>query len=118
MISALQALSGTVYVGGVCGGCASAGSITNAKCHCNIYSPNYTPGFIFGREQSETTIANNCAVGGMLVKEWDDSDAEPVAKGTKLNASNYYRFIYTAEPEWENANYNGCTLLSQKPKLQ
>ena len=101
-----------------CGGSETAGSIANAKCHCNIYSPNYVPGFIFGKERSETTIAVNCAVGGMLVKEWDDSDAEPVAKGTKLNANNYFRYVYTAEPEWENANYDGCTLLSQKPKLQ
>ena len=111
-------LKSVYYIGGVCGGSETAGSITNAKCHCNIYSPNYVPGFIFGKERSETTIANNCAVGGMLVKEWDDSDAEPVAKGTKLNANNYFRYVYTAEPEWENANYDGCTLLSQKPKLQ
>lgn len=117
-ISVTGTLSGTVYVGGVCGGSATAGSITNAKCHCNIYSPDYTPGFIFGKERSETTIANNCAVGGMLVKEWDDSDAEPVAKGTKLNASNYFKYLYTSEPEWENANYDGCTLLTSKPSLQ
>ena len=117
-INVTGTLNGTVYIGGVCGGSATAGSIANAKCYCNIYSPNYVPGFIFGKERSETTIAVNCAVGGMLVKEWDDSDAEPVAKGTKLNASNYFRYVYTAEPEWENANYDGCTLLSQKPKLQ
>ena len=54
----------------------------------------------------------------MLVKEWDDSDAEPVAKGTKLNASNYFKYLYTSEPEWENANYDGCTLLTSKPSLQ
>ena len=111
-------LKSVYYIGGVCGGSETAGSITNAKCYCNIYSPEYAAGFIFGKERSETTIAQNCAVGGMRVKEWDESDAEPVAKGTKLNANNFFDHIYTATPEWDNANYDGCTLLTKRPSLQ
>ena len=111
-------LKSVYYIGGVCGGSETAGSIANAKCYCNIYSPEYATGFIFGKERSETTIAQNCAVGGMRVKEWDESDAEPVAKGTKLNANNFFDHIYTATPEWDNANYDGCTLLTKRPSLQ
>ena len=111
-------LKSVYYIGGVCGGSETAGSITNAKCYCNIYCPDYAAGFIFGKERSETTIAKNCAVGGIRVKEWDESDAEPVAKGTKLNASNYFDHIYTAIPAWDNADYDGCTLLTKKPSLQ
>ena len=111
-------LKSVYYIGGVCGGSETAGSITNAKCYCNIYSPEYAAGFIFGKERSETTIAKNCAIGGMRVKEWDESDAEPVAKGTKLNANNFFDHIYTATPEWDNADYDGCTVLTKKPSLQ
>lgn len=117
-INVTGTFGGTTYIGGICGGSVSSGRITNAKCYCNIYSADYPSGFIFGRERSETTVAVNCAVGGMRVTGWDDEDMEPVAEGYTLEEGNYFDYIYSATPTWDNDNYDGCTLLTTKPSLQ
>lgn len=111
-------LNGVYYIGGVCGGSTGAGTIANAKCYCNLYSGEYLAGFIFGKERVDKTRAINCAVGGMRVTGWDDEDMEPVAEGNTLEEGNYFDYIYSATPTWDNNNYDGCTLLTTKPSLQ
>lgn len=111
-------LNGVYYIGGVCGGSLATGSITNAKCYCNLYPGEYLAGFIFGTERSTTCKAINCAVGGMRVTEWDYEDDTPRAKGDELSEGNYFDFIYTSQPVWDNNNYDGCTFLTTKPTLQ
>ena len=54
----------------------------------------------------------------MRVTGWDDEDMEPVAEGYTLEEGNYFDYIYSATPTWDNDNYDGCTLLTTKPSLQ
>lgn len=97
-------------VGGIAA--ISSSIITGAKAHCNIDAPSDIAfGWITGSARSETVKAINCAVGGMRITGWDDSDSEPVPMGTKINSANFHNYIY-GSVNWTNVeNYDGCRLL-------
>jgi hypothetical protein len=97
-------------VGGI--SAISSSIITGAKAHCNIDVPSdIAQGWITGSARSETVKAINCAVGGMRITGWDDSDSEPVPTGTKINSATFHNYIY-GSVDWTNVeNYDGCRLL-------
>ena len=97
-------------VGGIAA--ISSSIITGAKAHCNIDVPSdIAHGWITGSARSETVKAINCAVGGMRITGWDDSDSEPVPTGIKINSANFHNYIY-GSVDWTNVeNYDGCRLL-------
>ena len=106
-----------VYVGGILG---AGKNVVGADCHCEIYAPNASAvGWIMAAARTSTLTATNCGVGGRNITGWDDSDMEPVAKGTKITASTYMNYIYSGgnTTDWSGTeNYDGCTFLSQKPQ--
>ncbi len=106
-----------VYVGGILG---AGKNVVGADCHCEIYAPNASAvGWIMAAARTSTLTATNCGVGGRNITGWDDSDMEPVAKGTKITASTYMNYIYSGgnNTDWSGTeNYDGCTFLSQKPQ--
>ena len=102
--------AGAVTVGGIAA--IAAAPITAAKSYSNIEATNSAVvGWITSSARSETVKAINCAVGGMRITGWDDSDAEPVPTGTKINSANFHNYIY-GSVDWTNVeNYDGCRLL-------
>lgn len=102
--------AGKITVGGIAA--TTAAPITAAKSYSNIeHSSSTVVGWITGSARSETVKAINCAVGGMRITGWDDSDSEPVPMGTKINSANFHNYIY-GSVDWTNVeNYDGCRLL-------
>ncbi|MBR0339523.1 MAG: hypothetical protein IIX40_04915 [Alistipes sp.] len=102
--------AGAVAVGGIAA--IAAAPITAAKSYSNIEATNSAVvGWITSSERTDTVKAINCAVGGMRITGWDDSDSEPVPTGTKINSANFHNYIYGLV-DWTNVeNYDGCRLL-------
>ena len=102
--------AGAVAVGGIAA--IAAAPITAAKSYSNIEATNSAVvGWITSSERTDTVKAINCAVGGMRITGWDDSDSEPVPTGTKINSANFHNYIY-GSVDWTNVeNYDGCRLL-------
>ena len=122
-INVTGTFNGVVYIGGICAGSSSAGSITNAKCYCNIYSSNYPAGFIFGTERSTTCKAINCAVGGKIATtttKYEDSDGIEVFAPlwVELSDTNFFDYMYGGTTDWTGVeNYDGCSFLSVVPEV-
>ena len=118
-----------VWIGGIMGYASS--SVTGATSHCKIQSgdiPNV--GIVMGSARVADTLddagavskagirAIDCKVGGTILNEWNDE--EQVYEGKTLNSSNFHNYIYGSgkSTDWTGTdNYDGCTLLTSKPKF-
>ena len=109
------------YVGGIFG--YALYPIDGASCYCDIMAAGYTNvGWIMGSPRANgTVVATNCKIGGVLVDiEVDEEDESKTEKRTPLTTDNYYKYIYSngANTDWTGVeNYDGCTLLSEKPAI-
>ena len=107
------------YVGGVIGNATA--NLVGASSYCTIKALgcDYV-GMIMGAARAEgTVVASNCQLGGVMVGEYNTEDE--TYETTALNESNYYNFIYGsgASTDWgTSTNYDGCTLLTEKPSIE
>ena len=114
----------TAYVGGIVGN--STMSVNNAEVFCNINAlpingtALYTGvGFITGGTRSADLIASNCKVGGQIIGEYNIEDEE--YKIYTLDESNFFNFIYGSgeSTDWTGTdNYDGCSVLTEKPSVE
>ncbi|MBR0339196.1 MAG: hypothetical protein IIX40_03270, partial [Alistipes sp.] len=123
-------------VGGIVSFSQGLGIIHDCKAYCDIqaYIPKedgsvktaYTNvGFITGSLRIPEVLAEgvalqavvrNCQLGGTWLDDYDGS--EEVFTGKKINSSNFHNYIYGGDTDWSNvADYDGCTLLTSKPKI-
>ena len=108
-----------IYVGGIAATASVA--LENAKSYCLIKASdakdtNCFKGWMTGSSRSETVIAKNCEIGGMLVDEYNVEDEE--YQGTNINAKNYFNFIY-GSADWTGVtDYDGCTHISKAPAIE
>ncbi len=104
-------------IGGIVGNGTFA--ISGAKSYCNIEAKDYTNvGWIMGSARGTTPFAVNCELGGTLVTSWDMTDADPRPIGITLAQDNYFEHIYGGTTDWTGVTgYDGCTVLTSKPKL-
>ncbi len=116
-----SATATTPCFGGLAGTWTALAKITNSKCYCNIETNDRPAGWICGDARSETSYSENCAIGGILITEWDYTDLEPRPIGEQINEGNYTNYMYKsgADTDWTGTtNYDGCTLLSSKPTVE
>lgn len=107
------------YVGGVVGNATA--NLVGAKSYCTVSALGCNNvGVIMGAARAEgTVVASNCQLGGSILGEYNvEDEAYDI---TKLDASNYYNFIYGSgeATDWgTSTNYDGCTLLTEKPTIE
>ena len=123
-------------IGGIVGYSQGLGIIHDCKVYCDIqaYIPNedgsiQTPypnaAFITGSLRIPEVLAKgvalqavvrNCQLGGTWLDNYDGSEEQ--FTGKKINSSNFHNYIYGGDTDWTNvANYDGCSLLTSKPKI-
>ena len=123
-------------VGGIVGYSQGLGIIHDCKAYCDIQA--YIPkedgsietaypnaGFITGSKRipevltkgvALTAVVRNCQLGGTWLDDYDGSEEQ--FTGKKINSSNFHNYIYGGDTDWTNvADYDGCTLLTSKPKI-
>ena len=105
------------------GGIAATATVAleNAKCYCLIKAcdakdTNCCKGWMTGSSRSETVIAKNCEIGGMLVEKYSVEDEE--YQGININAKNYFNYIY-GSADWTGVtDYDGCEYISKAPAIE
>ena len=123
-------------VGGIVGYSQGLGIIHDCKAYCDIQA--YIPkedgsietaypnaGFITGslripevltKGAALQAVVRNCQLGGTWLDDYDGSEEQ--FTGKKINSSNFHNYIYGGDTDWTNvADYDGCTLLTSKPKI-
>ena len=123
-------------VGGIVGFSQGLGIIHDCKAYCDIQA--YIPkedgsietaypnaGFITGslripevlaKGVNLTAVVRNCQLGGTWLDDYDGSEEQ--FTGKKINSSNFHNYIYGGDTDWTNvANYDGCSPLTSKPKI-
>ena len=123
-------------VGGIVGYSQGLGIIHDCKTYCDIQA--YIPkedgsintaypnaGFITGslripevltKGVALQAVVRNCQLGGTWLDDYDGSEEQ--FTGKKINSSNFHNYIYGGDTDWTNvADYDGCTLLTSKPKI-
>jgi hypothetical protein len=121
------------YVGGIVG--YTTLPITGSKAYCDIAATeNAKVGFIAGVERTDTVIASNCQVGGTLASvvvfpgtpEHEDPNSGVIVPGTPdtyekvsypIDATNWFKHIYSAEVAEEVATEDGCELIESAPAI-
>ena len=104
------------YIGGIIGKLNV--NVSNALCYAEIRAKGYTNvGWIMGAARSENSKAVNCKVGGYIrvIDEEDESEALQY-----ITEADYFNYIYGngVNTDWTGTeNYDGCTLLSEKPTI-
>ena len=97
------------YVGGWVG--YTATPIANGAIACSINGgESKNVGMIMGIPYDEATKASNCQVGGIFVGAYDIEDEE--FKTISLDASNYFKYMYSSEIDQATAEANQCTYVS------
>ena len=96
-------------------------NLVGAKSYCTIRAlgcPNV--GMVMGAARAEgTVVASNCQLGGAMLGEYNVEDEE--YKTEPLGESNFFNFIYGSgkATDWgTSTNYDGCTLLTEKPTIE
>jgi hypothetical protein len=114
--------------GGIIGH-SSNGVIENCVCHANLKAigKEGKVGAIMGMGRTEATKASKCKIGGNMVfaehkDTVDDPDGgEPIEEVTNINtpidASSYYKYIYTSAITEDQATEDGCEALATKPAV-
>ena len=114
------------YIGGIIGKLNV--NVSNAQCYAEIVAKGYTNvGWIIGAARvPDVTIdgtttaglqAKNCKVGGYIRVVDEEDESESLAY---INENDYFNYIYGsgANTDWTGTdNYDGCTLLSEKPTI-
>ena len=126
-------IGGETVVGGIVGHTALL--ITGSKAYCDIAATeNAKVGFIAGVERTDTVIASNCQVGGTLASvvvipgepEHEDPNSGVTVPGTPdtyekvsnpIDATNWFKHIYSAEVAEEVATADGCSLIESAPAI-
>ena len=104
------------YIGGIIGKLNV--NVSNAQCYAEIRAKGYTNvGWIMGAARSANSKAVNCKVGGYIrvIDEEDESEAIQY-----ITEADYFNYIYGngINTDWTGTdNYDGCTLLSEKPTI-
>jgi hypothetical protein len=76
-------------------------------------------GQIMGSHRADSNLASNCKVGGTIATDYDTEDEED--KVIALDSTNFHNYIYGSgeATDWgTSTNYDGCTLLSEKPIVE
>jgi hypothetical protein len=125
-VSGAFGASNTAYVGGIVG--SATRSIANAESYCNIKAYRVADGKlimyngvgqIMGSHRADSNLASNCKVGGTIATDYDTEDEED--KVIALDSTNFHNYIYGSgeATDWgTSTNYDGCTLLSEKPIVE
>ena len=127
-------IGGKTVVGGIVG--HTTLPITGSKAYCDIAATeNAKVGFIAGVERTDTVIASNCQVGGTLASvvvtpgtpEHEDPNSGVIVPGTPdtyetvssnpIDATNWFKHIYSAEVAEEVATTDGCSLIESAPAI-
>ena len=109
------------YVGGILGNATANLVGASSYCTINALGCDYV-GMVMGAARGANegaAIALNCQVGGVMVGEYNTEDEK--YETTALSESNYYNFIYGSGEltDWgTSTNYDGCTLLTEKPSIE
>ena len=104
------------YIGGIMG--KSVVGVSNAQCYAEIVAKGYTNvGWIIGTARSENSKAVNCKVGGYIrvIDEEDESESLQY-----ITEADYFNYIYGngINTDWSGTdNYDGCTVLTEKPVI-
>ena len=97
------------YVGGWVG--YTATPIANGAIACSINGgESKNVGMVMGIPYDEATKASNCQVGGTFVGAYDIEDEE--FKTISLDASNYFKYMYSSEISQETAEADQCSYVS------
>ena len=114
--------------GGIIGH-STNGVIENCVCYADLKAigKEGKVGAIMGMGRAEATKASNCKIGGNMVfaenKETvDDPDGgEPIEEviniNTPIDASSYFKYIYTSAITEDQATEDGCEALATKPAV-
>ena len=101
--------SGEAYVGGWAG--FTAHPFTNAVVLCSVDgSKSKNVGMLMGIPYAEATKATKSQVGGTFVGAYDIEDEE--YKTVTLDASNYFKYMYSTEIEQSVAAADECSYVS------
>jgi hypothetical protein len=113
----------TEKLGGVIGQ-SSNGVIESCVCYGDIKAigKEGKVGAIMGMNRTEATKASSCKIGGNMIfspEPGEDSDGNPETKDvlTPINASSYYKYIYTSAITEDQATEDGCEALATKPAV-
>ena len=97
------------YVGGWVG--YTATPIANGAIACSINGgTSQNVGMVMGIPYAEATKVSNCQVGGTFVGAYDIEDEE--FKTISLDASNYFKYMYSSEISQETAEADQCSYVS------
>ena len=101
--------SGEAYVGGWAG--FTAHPFTNAVVHCSVDgSKSNNVGMLMGIPYAEATKATKSQVGGIFVGAYNIEDES--YKTITLDASNYFKYMYSTEIEQSVAEADECSYIS------
>ena len=102
--------STNAYVGGWVG--YTATPIANGAILCSIQGgDSQNVGMLMGIPYADATKASNCQVGGTIVGEYNIEDES--YKTIVLDASNYFKYMYSSEIDQSVAEADGCSYISQ-----
>ena len=114
---------GPLYMGGIVG-LSTNSSVENAEVHCTIEAvEDGDLGMIFGTPRSETVVAKNCKIGGVIrtVSTYENSQGDTVTglhDNPVITAENFHEHIYAGTTDWSGVtDYDGCSFLSVKPTI-
>ena len=104
------------YIGGIIGKLNV--NVSNAQCYAEIVAKGYTNvGWIMGAARSENSKAVNCKVGGYIRVIDEEDESESIQYITEAD---YFNYIYGngINTDWTGTdNYDGCTVLTEKPVI-
>ena len=118
----------TEKLGGIIGQ-SSNGVIESCVCYADLKAigKEGKVGAIMGMGRTEATKASNCKIGGNMVfsetvEEVEDPEGgEPQVTVTNINtpidASSYFKYIYTSAITEDQATEDGCEALATKPAV-
>ncbi len=104
------------YIGGIIGRLNV--NVSNAQCYAEIRAKGYTNvGWIMGAARSANSKAVNCKVGGYIRVIDEEDESESIQYITEAD---YFNYIYGngINTDWSDTdNYDGCTVLTEKPVI-
>ena len=111
-------------IGGAVG--TTSKPLDNVTVFCNITAIGRSGkvGMVEGIAYAETSKASNCKVGGKLIWLSEERADEETGENTlveepgNLDASNWFKHIYSAEVTEAVAKGDGCELLTAQPTVQ
>ena len=101
--------AGEAYVGGWAG--YTTTPFLNAVVHCKVQGgESKNVGMLMGIPYAEATKATQSQVGGVFVGAYDIEDEE--YKTVALDATNYFKYMYSSELDQATAEADQCTYVS------